>query len=73
MLSMRPVHRVDQPRREEPHEAGEADELDPVVLQHRLHRVLERFAVLAVEGVIDHRGGDPRIAGAAERGRVRAV
>ncbi len=62
-----------QPWGEEPHEAGEADELDPVVLQHRLDRTLERLAILAVKGVIDDRGRDPRITGPAERRRVRAV
>ena len=47
-----------EPRRQQPHEAGEADELDAVRLRVVLQRALERLAVLAERLVVDDRGGD---------------
>ena len=47
-----------EPRRQQPHEAGEADELDAVRLQLVLQRALERLAVLAERLVIDDGGAD---------------
>ena len=57
----------------QPHEAGQAYDLDAVGFEHRLHRAFERFAVLAVVRMIDDGGGDPLGLGAAERGGLRAI
>ena len=59
---MRPLPALDEPRRQQPHEAGEADDLDACASSIALQRALERLAVLAEVPVIDDRGGD---AGAA--------
>ncbi len=48
----------DEAGREQPHEAGETDEIDAVFFQHRLNGAVERRAVLAEVGMIDHLGGD---------------
>ena len=54
--ALRPLR--DKAGREQPHEAGEANEIDAVLLKHCLHRGIERGAVLAERRVIDHFGGD---------------
>ena len=69
MLSMRPAQRVDEPRRQQAHEAGEADEIDAVRFECRLQRALERFAVLAERRVIDDRRRDAGLARAREARR----
>ena len=68
MLSMRSCHCPTKPRRQQPHEAGEADEIDAVFLEHRLQRALESGAVLAKARVVDDFGGD---AGGARGRQVR--
>src|SRR5580700_4128306 len=50
----------DEPRRQEPHEAGEADQIDMVRVQGVVERTFERLAVFAKRPVIDDRGGDAR-------------
>ena len=63
----------DEPRRQQPHEAGEADEIDAVCFEHRLHRALERLAVLAMRGVIDDRGRHPGGAGVQQAAGIGTV
>ena len=48
----------DEPRRQQPHEAGKTNDVDAMLLQHRLQRALERGAVLAEFCVIDDFGRD---------------
>ena len=48
---------VDEPGRQQPHEAGEAQELDAMGLEHDLQRALELFAA-GVNLVIDGGDGD---------------
>jgi hypothetical protein len=62
-----------QPGREEPHESGQAHDLDAVGFEHRLHRAFERLPVVAVYGMINDGGRDPLGLGAAERGSPRAI
>jgi DNA polymerase IV len=50
----------DEPRRQEPHEAGEADKIDAVRMQGVVESTLERLTVFAERPVIDDRGGDAR-------------
>ena len=49
---------VDEPGREQPHEAGKANDLDAMLLQHALQRALESGAVFSELRVIDDLGGD---------------
>ncbi len=44
---MRPLPARDEPRRQEPHEAGEADEIDAVRVQGIVERAFEGLAILA--------------------------
>jgi len=41
-----PVPAGDEPRRSEPHESGETDEIDAMIFEHGLERVLEGLASL---------------------------
>ena len=65
-----PLPAADEPGRQEPQEAGEADEIDPVRLELGLQRPLEAFAILAEAGVVHHGGGDIR---GARNGQPRGV
>ena len=58
---------------EEPHEAGQAYDLDAVGFEHSLHGAFESRPVPAEFGVIDDGGGHPLGLGAAERGGLRAI
>ena len=51
MLSSRPVPARHEPRRQHPHEAGEADDVDALPFERGLERALEGLAVLAENGV----------------------
>src|SRR5579883_3130727 len=52
--------------REQPHETRKADDVDAAGFEVRLHRPLERLAILAKSGVIDGRGGNSLRAGAPQ-------
>ncbi len=60
-------------RRQQPHEAGEADEIGPVRVKLAIERALEGLAVLAKPPMIDDGGLDARLTCKAEAGRVGAV
>src|SRR5262249_33922668 len=62
-----------EPRRQQPHEAGEANEINPVRLELAVERPFERLAVLAEGGVIDDYGRDALLAGTGEPLCVRAI
>ena len=49
-----------EPRRQHPHESGEADDFDAVRFKHVLQGAFEAFAVLRKAGVIDDLGRDAR-------------
>ncbi len=59
----------DEPRRQQPHEAGQAYEIDPLRLKLRVQRALESFAVLRERPVIDDCRRDARVARAGKTGR----
>jgi hypothetical protein len=61
----------DEPWRQQPHEAGETNDLDPVRFEFALQRALERLAVVAERTVIDHRGRDAGRGGTLEPGGRR--
>src|SRR5208282_3503180 len=47
-----------EPGRQQPHESGEAHQIDPVGRKLRIERAFERLALFAKRRVIDDRGGD---------------
>ena len=65
-----PVPARHEPRCQQPHETGEADDLDAVALQFGIERAFERFAVRSERTVIDDGGRD---AGSARAGESRGV
>ena len=58
MFSMRPCQALDQERRQQPHVAGEADDLDAGRAQRGVDRRLVRGAVAAEAAMVDDRGRD---------------
>src|SRR5271168_4103955 len=48
----------DEPGRQQPHETGEAYDLDAVVLKFLVERAFERFAIFAERAVVDDGGCD---------------
>ena len=62
-----------KPRRQKPHETGEANEIDPMSFERFIKRVLKPFAVFAKRFVIDDRGRDAFLAGAGQAGRLGPV
>ena len=57
-----PAPARDEPWREEPHEAGKADEIDALRVKLGVERAFEAFAVVAERPVIDQRGRNSRLA-----------
>ena len=53
-----------KPRRQQPHEAGEANKIDPMLVERFIEGVFEPFAVFAKLLVIDDCGRDAFLAGA---------
>src|ERR1700733_1679098 len=68
-----PAPARNEPGRQEPHEAGEADDFDSVRFKFRIKRAFERFAILAESLVIDNDRSDGRLLRAHKPGRVRPV
>ena len=64
---------VDEPRRQQTHEAGKADDLDAAALEHGLQRLLEGFAIFSIVGVVDDRSGDAGAARIGDAFRIRTV
>src|ERR1700677_3480354 len=60
----------DEPGRQQPHEAGEAYDLDAAGLKFLIERALERFAIFAERMVVDDGGCDAVVARA---GKSRGV
>jgi hypothetical protein len=63
---------LDEPRRQQAHEAGETDDLDAARLQRRLHRALEFLAGFELP-MVDGERLDALRRGRREARRVRAV
>src|SRR6185436_13248213 len=68
-----PAPARDEPRRQQPHEAGEANEINPVRLELMVERAFERLALLVEGGVIDDRNRHALLARAREALRVGAI
>src|SRR5580700_5857514 len=68
-----PAPARDEPRRQEPHETGEADQIDAVRVQSIIERAFERLAVFAERPVIDDRGGDAGMPRGGEPRGIRLV
>src|SRR5262249_17725396 len=51
-----PLPAADEPRRQQPHEAGKAYEIDRMPVERVCERAFEAFAILAERGMIDDRG-----------------
>src|ERR1700722_3163686 len=62
----------DEPWRQQPHEAGETHQINPVRLECAVERALERLAVLAEGRVIDDCGRDALLVRTGEALRVGA-
>src|SRR4029079_11785965 len=68
-----PAPARDEPRRQQPHEAGEANEITPMRLALLVERAFERLALLAEGGVIDDYSRDALLARAREALRVGTI
>ena len=67
-----PTPTFDELRPKDAHETGETNKIDRVGFERRLQRRLERFAV-SIALRLDGLGGNPRLAGEIEAGRVKLV
>ena len=67
------VPALDELGREQPHEAGETDQLDPPLVQRRLQHGLEACAILAERLALDHQGRNAALLCPLQARRVGAV
>ena len=62
-----------KPRRQQPHESGKADQIDPLRAKLFIKRAIERLTVGTKLCVIDDRGRDAGLARAREARRIGTV